>query len=79
MTFYQFWFDKSQEPRKMDTKSEDDNKDMVVMGHVSEGIQDHDTMRLGLSYFLGLFYFNVIAQTGYSTEKGRGVWEANIS
>ena len=35
-------------------------------------------MRLGLSYFLGLFYFNVIAYTGYSTEKGRGVWEAKI-
>ena len=31
MTFYQFWFDKSQEPRKMDTKSEDDNKDMAAM------------------------------------------------
>ena len=29
--FYQFWFDKSQEPRKMDTKSEDDNKDMAAM------------------------------------------------
>ena len=31
MTFYQFWFDKSQEPRKQDTKYEDDNKDMAAM------------------------------------------------
>ena len=26
-------------------------------------------MKLDLSYFLGFFNFNVIAQTGYSTEK----------
>ena len=68
MTFYQFWFDKSQEPRKQDTKYEDDNKDMAATA-MSLKVNRIDIMRLGLSYFLGLFYFNVIAYIAYSTEK----------
>ena len=46
MTFYQFWFDKSQEPRMQDTKYEDDNKDMAATA-MSLKVYRIDIMRLG--------------------------------